>query len=137
MSLAVRHVRTIQRLTHTGQYQHISTLILFHHLRITALLTLVPSDILVHITTNNNLYTLILPRPSNMDASYRLHLFLNPHDRLSYFRHIYDVNTQFRYRLDITNSLPATGSRSNCSWCRPMMHTTTHTPDLGTTFTFR
>ena len=136
MSLAVRHIHTIQRLIHTGQHQHLSTRILFHHLRITVLLTLVPCDMSVHITIDNNLYTLIPPRPSNMDASHRLHLFLNPHDHLSYLRHIYDVNTQFRNRLDITNSLPATGSRSNRSRCRPMMHTTTHTPDLGTTFTF-
>ena len=105
-----------------------------HHLRITALSTFIPCDTSLHVTIDNTVHVLTPPLPSIVDPPYRLHFFLNPRDRLPYLRHIHDVNAQIRYCLDIITSLPATGS--NNSWCRPMMLTRAHVPDLVATLTF-
>ena len=70
------------------------------------------------------------------NAPHRLHLFLNPHDRLPYLRYIYDMDEQSRYRLEITSSLSERSPGSAQPRRRPMMRTAAYTPDLVTTFTF-
>ena len=82
------------------------------------------------------LHTLTPPPLSGETPPHRLHLFLNPHDRLPYFRHIHEVDTHSRFCLEITTRLPETGLGSAQPRRLPMIRTTAHTPDKVTPYTF-
>ena len=55
---------------------------------------------------------------------------------MPFLQHTHDVNEHTRYRLEITTSLPETNSRSSHLRRRPITRTTSHIPNLVTTFTF-
>ena len=109
---------------------------LFHHLRITATLPLIPRGRTLSITLDNVVHILSPQALNGETPPHRLHLFLNPHNRMPFFRHTHDVDEYTRYHLEITTSLPETHSRSSHLRRRPMMSTTSHMSDLVTTFTF-
>ena len=109
----------------------------FHHLRITATSPLLPRDRLLSITLNKVVHLITPPTLNGETPPHRLHLFLNPYNRMPFLRHTHDVDDRTRYRLEITTDLPETHSRSsNLQRRRMMVRTTSHTPDLVTTFTF-
>ena len=110
--------------------------VIFHHIHITALSALVPSDRTLKLSLDNTIHTLTPPRTGNVATPHHLHLFLNPHNRLPYLQHTYDGTDQKPYTLIITTSLPIPHSDSSTSRRRPMMRTTAHLPDLVITLTF-
>ena len=111
---------------------------LFHHIRITATSPLLLRNRSLSITLDKIVHIMTPPTLNGDTPPHRLHLFLNPHNRMPFLRHTHDVDEHTRYRFEITTSLPETHSRSSNPnlWRRPMMRTTPRTPDLVTTFTF-
>ena len=87
LPITIKHLHTLQRTIHSGQYHNIFNRTLFYHLRITVLSPLVPPDRLLYITIDNIIYALTSTGTTNVDTPYRLHLFLNPHNRMLYLRH--------------------------------------------------
>ena len=100
---------------------------LFHYLHITATSLLIPRDQQLYVTIDNVIHTLTPPSITGNTTPHRLHLSLNPHDRLPYLRHIYDVDDTSQYHLEITTSLPEIGPGFSQPQSWPMVRTTAHT----------
>ena len=64
--------------------QNLKHRVIFHHLRIIAMSTLLPSDRTLKITLDNTIHTLTPPHTRSVAIPHHLHLYLNPHDRLPY-----------------------------------------------------
>ena len=136
MSITMKHLHTLQHLIHKEQHQKLSNQTLYHHLRITASSPLIPRDRSLHVTIDNNTYALTFPCATTMDTRYRLHLFLNPYNCMSYLRHTHEIDKRKTRHLEITTNISSTRSPSTRAQRRPIMHTTPHTPNLLTTLTF-
>ena len=130
------HVHSLNLLVQANQTQDLPHRVIFHHLRITALSTLLPSDRTLTITLDNTIHTLSPPRIGGLATSYHLHLYLNPHNRLPYLQHTCIGTDPTSYCLIVTTSLSKTDAGSSSSRRRPMLLTTSHVPDLVTTLTF-
>ena len=109
---------------------------IFHHLRITVASPLIRRDRSLHLTIDNIIYALTQSCTTTLDTSYRIQLFLNPHNRMSYLLHSHGVSEQTTCRLEITTTLPSTNPTSIRSRQRPMLRATIHAPDLITNLTF-
>ena len=81
LTLTMTHLHKLHSLINSIQDQTLSQRLIFHHLRITAMSTLLPSDRTLTITIDNNLHLLTPPRTGSVATPHHLHLFLNPHDR--------------------------------------------------------
>ena len=136
LPITIKHLHTLQRTIHSEQYHNIFNRTLFYHLRITALSLLVPRDRLLYITIDNIIYALTSTGTTNVDTPHRLHLFLNPHNRMLYLQHTHEVDERTTRYLEITIIFPSTCSPSTRPRRRPIMRTTTHTLDLLMTLTF-
>ena len=69
---------------------------LFYHLRITATSPLLPRDWSLSITLDNVVHILSPPTLNGETPPHRLHLFLNPHNRMPFLRHTHDVDEHTR-----------------------------------------
>ena len=121
---------------HSLQDQTLSQRILFHHLRITAISIMTPSDRTLKITLDKTINKLTPPSTGSEATPHHLHLYLNPHNRLPYLQYICTGTEKNSYRVIVTTSLPCHQYGSSNAWRRPMLLTTSHAPDLVTTLTF-
>ena len=136
MPITTTHLHTFQHHIRPRHHQHLSNLIIYHHLQITALPPPIPRDRSLYITIDNIICVMPPRGTDNMAVPHHLHLFLSPYNSLPYLWYTYGVDEQTTYRLEITTSLSSTRSRFNRTRRQSMVHTTTHAPDLVTTFTF-
>ena len=136
LPLPFSQVDSLNRLIQANLEQNLTHLIIFHHLRITAMSALIPSDRTLTVTLNNTIHTLTPPRTVPVATPHHLHLYLNPHDQPPYLQHTYTGNEPAPYRLVVTPSLLTQRSASPQARRRPMMRTTSYAPDLVTTLTF-
>ena len=136
MLITMKKLYTIQGLVQSDEHQLLPNQTILHYLLLTAVSPLIPRDRLLHLTMDNIVYELILPYATTLDTPHRLHLFLNPHNRILYLRHIHDVDERTTRRLEITTTLPSKSLPPSGPNRRPMMRTTTHIPDLVTTLIF-
>ena len=136
LPLTMTHLHLVHGLIQSSQDQPLPRQAIFHHLHITALSALVPSDRTLKLSLDTTVHTLTPPRTEHVATPHHLHLHLNPHDRQPYLQHTCDGPDQKPYTLIITTSLPIPHSDSSTSRRRPMMRTTAYLPDLVITLTF-
>ena len=120
----------------TNKDQTLSHRVIFHHLLITAMSTLLPSDRMLKITLDNAIHIMTPPCTGSVTTPYHMHLYLNPHDRLPFLQHTCSGSDAKPYCFIVTTSLPSQRAESSNSRCRPMLRTTAHVLDLVTTLTF-
>ena len=130
------HLHLVHGLIQSSQDQPLPRQAIFHHLHITALSALVPSDRTLQLSIDTTVHTLTPPRTEHVATQHHLHLYLNPHGRQPYLQHTCVGTDQTPYTLIITTSLPIPHSDSSTSRRRPMMRTTAYLPDLVITLTF-
>ena len=118
------------------QDQPLPQRILFHHLHITAISIITPSDRTLKLTIDNTTHTLTPPHKGNVATPHHLHLFLNPHNRIPYLQHTCPGPLSTPNCLIVTTSLPSPRTGSSSVRRRPMLRTTSYAPDLITTLTF-
>ena len=136
LPLTLTHVQHLHDIIQTSHDQPLPQRVLFHHLQITAISTLIPGDRTLKLSLDTTVHTLTPPRTDNVATQHHLHLYLNPHGRQPYLQHTCDGPDQKPYTLIITTSIPIPHPDSSTSRRRPMMRTTAHIPDLVTTLTF-
>ena len=136
LPLSMTQLHKLNSDIHSIQDQSLSLRILYHHLSITAISIITPSDRTLKITIDNTTHTLTPPRKTNVAAPNHLHLYLNPHNRLPYLQHTCPGPNSKPHCLIVTTSLPSRCPGSSSTRRRPMMRTTSHAPDLITTLTF-
>ena len=110
MTLTMTHLHKLHGLVHSVQNQTLSHQVLFHHLRITAMSTLTPSDRTLKITFDNTIHTLTPPDTMSVTKPHHLHLYLQLYDNLPYLQHTHDVDEHFTLHLIITTNFTSTVS---------------------------
>ena len=136
LMLTMTQLYSLNGLVQANLNQNRTHLVIFHHLCIATMSTLPPGDRTLKITLDNTIHTLTPPRTGSVATPHHLHLYLNPHDRLSYLQHTCTGAYPKSYCLIVTTSLPSQHSGSSSARRRPMLRTTSHAPDLVTTLTF-
>ena len=134
--LTMTHVYSLHRLLQEKLDRTISHRVIFHHLRLTAMSTLIPCDRTLKITLDNTIHILTPPRTGNVTTPHHLHLYLDQHDRLPYLQHTCPGTNPKPNCLILTTSLPSQRTESSGTRRRPMLRTASHAPDLITTLTF-
>ena len=82
LPLPLTHLHRLHRIIQSAQDQTMPHRVILHHIHITALSALVPSDRTLKLSLDNTIHTLTPPRTGNVATPHHLHLFLNPHNRL-------------------------------------------------------
>ena len=136
LTLTMTQLHSLNGLIEVNLDQNLSHLVIFHHLHITVMSTIIPSDITLKITLDNTIHILTLPRTGSVTTPHHLHLYLNPHDPLPYLQHTCTGNKPTPYHLVATASLPCQRSGSSWDQRRPILRTTAYAPGLDTTLTF-
>ena len=136
MILTMRQLHSLNGFIQASLNQTLSHRFLFHQFRITVMSALIPSDRTLKITLDNTIHTLTPHHITSVDIQHYLHLYLNPHNSLSYLQYIRDVNEHSTQCLIFTTTLLHTRSGTTLPRRQPVMRTTTHTPALVTIFTF-
>ena len=84
LPLTMTQVHSFNRLIQENLDRTISHRVIYHHLRVTAMSTLIPCDRTLKITLDNTIHILTPPRTGSVAIPHHLHLYLDPHDRLPY-----------------------------------------------------
>ena len=106
LPLSMTQLHKLNSDIHSLQDQNLSQRILFHHIRITAMSIITPSDRTLKLPLDNTIHTLTPPRTDNVATPHHLHIYLNPHNRLPYLQHTYTGNSTSSYCLIVTTGLP-------------------------------
>ena len=112
LPLTMTYVHSLNRLMHENLDRTISHRVIFHHLHITAMSILLPSDRTLNITLNNTIHILKPPRTGSVATSHHLHLYLNPRNHLPYLEHTCNGTDLTSYCLIVTTSFPSQRSGS-------------------------
>ena len=135
MPLNLGHLSNLRAWLNPSTNRPISHRIIYHHLLINANSPLVPRDRSLSLTIDRNIYSLTPTVDTTPTLRpHQLHLFLNPYKQESGGKHTNSaVSTQ---HLTITTSLPSSLIPSKRPKRHHIMHTTPHTPNVGTVLTF-
>ena len=136
LPLPLTHLHRLHSIIQSAQDQTMPHRVIFHHIHITALSALVPSDRTLKLSLDNTVHTLTPLRTGNVATPHHLHLYLNPHGRLPHLQHTCAGSNLNSHCLIITTSLPRPCSGFSSARRLPMMRTTGHAPAPVTTLTF-